>query len=793
MKSYKIYFLSIILLLLTISIFAQKKQKQEIVAKRTHASKTFDNGDGSYTLEISLDYQHYKDEQGNFKEIQKEFVSSNKKGYSHQITKGFYSVFLKDKSKQKNGQKFVTREGHELNMNPDAMCYYNTSSGEYKKISDINETKLSINKNKAFYKNILKGIDLEYIYLSDRLKENIYLSQKARENLPDPKKYDFKVEDTYLMFRSEIDKSKYLSIFHSNAQISKSGYETINRLAFKDTDGKELFYFANDLASFKPKNGELEFEDEIPVLKKIYWEENQQYVLYGVPLKWLNELVDGEVIIDPTIDLNTPQTCQDARVYKWDGDINGTTNLNLGSATINLVQAGTKNGIPKYDRSYIKFDFSAIPANAKISSAQLILINDGSPHSGGVYSRYSISSTYLRRVTEPWNEYSITWANQPETTEDNKISIAAPSNGYSPLNEYVTNLVKDILSSDEGNNGFQLKLQTEQYYRSVRYASTQYGYSSRWPKLTITYTEMQEAYYLKDHLGNIRVTLDGSGDVITTDDYYPFGMQMPGRSYNIAINSDIYKFSGKELDEENGLDWYYFGARYYDPKIGRWFVPDVLGQDHSIYIYCGNNPISRKDPTGLYWIKEVKADATWKNNWKPKPGYVVRFDTKLSLTADYIQSFFDFSKIGEMKRQRGYHVSGKEEFSAFAWWVVGKNVPNKVGKALDLASGVENFDIFDWEDDPELVSKFKEKWGNAVFVSKYAAKLAVKGIENDLRKIRKKRYVPMIQQIDITYGIKDNLYRQYGPAKGAGYNSLADDLHAEHPNKAIIVDGIRYY
>ena len=48
-------------------------------------------------------------------------------------------------------------------------------------------------------------------------------------------------------------------------------------------------------------------------------------------------------------------------------------------------------------------------------------------------------------------------------------------------------------------------------------------------------------YYLKDHLGNIRVTVDENGNTVTADDYYPFGLQMPGRSYNIAATNDLYK------------------------------------------------------------------------------------------------------------------------------------------------------------------------------------------------------------------------------------------------------------
>ncbi len=176
----------------------------------------------------------------------------------------------------------------------------------------------------------------------------------------------------------------------------------------------------------------------------------------------------------------------------------------------------------------------------------------------------------------------------------------------------VTGLVKDILNSEEGNNGFEMRLQTEQKYRSVRYASTQHSDAARWPKLTITYTQINEAYYLKDHLGNIRVTLDGNGNLLTSDDYYPFGLsersgdpeasgQMPGRSYNIAMTGNQYKFSGKELDEEGGLDWYYFGARYYDPAIGRWMIVDPLAGKYpslSSYNYVANNPIRSIDPYG---------------------------------------------------------------------------------------------------------------------------------------------------------------------------------------------------
>jgi hypothetical protein len=100
--------------------------------------------------------------------------------------------------------------------------------------------------------------------------------------------------------------------------------------------------------------------------------------------------------------------------------------------------------------------------------------------------------------------------------------------------------------------------------------------ASNKPYLEITYSGiLARNYYLKDHLGDIRVTIDKNRAVIGYNDYYPFGLQMAGRCMNNGISDDIYKYSGKvgvptcrdgdlpqaEVDEENGLNWYYFGAR----------------------------------------------------------------------------------------------------------------------------------------------------------------------------------------------------------------------------------------
>ncbi|UAY53240.1 RHS repeat domain-containing protein [Ferruginibacter albus] len=89
-------------------------------------------------------------------------------------------------------------------------------------------------------------------------------------------------------------------------------------------------------------------------------------------------------------------------------------------------------------------------------------------------------------------------------------------------------------------------------------------------------------------------------DVINANDYYPFGMDMPGRSYN-NVSEYRYGFNGKEKDKDIASGDLDFGARIYDTRTGRWLSLDPLQMkypDLSPYNYTANNPISFIDPTG---------------------------------------------------------------------------------------------------------------------------------------------------------------------------------------------------
>ncbi|WP_026897959.1 DUF6443 domain-containing protein [Daejeonella oryzae] len=111
-------------------------------------------------------------------------------------------------------------------------------------------------------------------------------------------------------------------------------------------------------------------------------------------------------------------------------------------------------------------------------------------------------------------------------------------------------------------------------------------------------------YNLKDHLGNTRVTIDAypnsqTARIIQESSYYPFGMEMPGVELSLG-GGNKYLYNGKELQAELGQ--YDYGARFYDPVIGRWAMIDPMAENHNgitPYNYTLNNPLKYIDPLGL--------------------------------------------------------------------------------------------------------------------------------------------------------------------------------------------------
>jgi RHS repeat-associated protein len=105
-------------------------------------------------------------------------------------------------------------------------------------------------------------------------------------------------------------------------------------------------------------------------------------------------------------------------------------------------------------------------------------------------------------------------------------------------------------------------------------------------------------YQLANHLASSVLELDQDAQVISYEEYFPYG----GTSYQ-AVRSGTeapkrYRYTGKERDEQTGL--YYYGARYYAPWLARWTAADPAGIKDSpnVYAYCRDNPVTLTDPDG---------------------------------------------------------------------------------------------------------------------------------------------------------------------------------------------------
>ncbi|NPE25474.1 hypothetical protein HPS54_08115 [Prevotella sp. PCHR] len=116
----------------------------------------------------------------------------------------------------------------------------------------------------------------------------------------------------------------------------------------------------------------------------------------------------------------------------------------------------------------------------------------------------------------------------------------------------------------------------------------------------VTFSNKQPVYhfYLTDHQGNVRVVADAQGNIEQTNNYYPFGAL-----FGDGTGDDVqrYKYNGKELERLLALDWYDYGARWYDPVLARWHAVDPLAEkypDISPYVYCNNNAVNAIDPDG---------------------------------------------------------------------------------------------------------------------------------------------------------------------------------------------------
>ncbi len=154
-----------------------------------------------------------------------------------------------------------------------------------------------------------------------------------------------------------------------------------------------------------------------------------------------------------------------------------------------------------YTRSVIKFDsLSKVPAGATVLSATLYLYGP-KPTSKDVKKHLPMGNTsypgsnkgdntcYLQRITGNWNQHTISWNNPPVTTTTDQYIMAASDKQWQydvALN--VTDMIKPMVAGFNANNGFLLRLKTEEKPRAMGFLSADSPEAKRRPKLVVTYS-----------------------------------------------------------------------------------------------------------------------------------------------------------------------------------------------------------------------------------------------------------------------------------------------------------------
>ena len=159
---------------------------------------------------------------------------------------------------------------------------------------------------------------------------------------------------------------------------------------------------------------------------------------------------------------------------------------------------------------------------------------------------------------------------------------------------------------------------------------------------------------LYDGMGNVVQYVDKYGSLVAQYEYDAFGNTI--RKSGAKADELKMRFSTKYHDDEAGL--YYFGHRFYSPRIARWLTRDPIGEDGglNLYVACGNDLVNHLDFLGAYTLGDAQDSLTRRKIPKTR---------RVGLSWIYFDSEL-FNEWLAMERMRG------------AWWGALPKCPTRI-------------------------------------------------------------------------------------------------------------------
>ena len=335
--------------------------------------------------------------------------------------------------------------------------------------------------------------------------------------------------------------------------------------------------------------------------------------------------------------------------YSYDGNGNMTKDLNRGFTSVSYNNMNLPNLIVNGTNRYTRIVYDA--AGRKLTS-------------------YSVTTAPLL-----WNEEEESASGASNAPRRARETMPK---GFSDYIDYCANIVYD------GENAIVLNPEG--------YAVIDQGGNATFH------------YYLRDHLGSNRVVFTPQDSIEQVNHYYAWGGLM-----DISSNEDAqrYRFCGKELLRDNGIDWYDHGARWYDATLPSWHTMDPLCESYyniSPFVYCAGNPIVFVDKDGkrpsaneaalmAAHVYEDKDADNYMNKLKDAGWTISDFNTSIKM------EYSKFSQNGLKSELFQRTIDGATEYAY-------------------VFAGTNPLSIEDWVEDIAQVAGLSSQYNTAIYNAK---------------------------------------------------------------------------